>query len=193
LHLSGAARGAGGLIMAVAICAMAAKPASATLYAWTLSGGGDSGSGFLTTGAADNGGLDITSFSGQIDGSVIGGLLGGQPGGAEAYSPAGAFIYDNILYPSSNSAESALLDNGGILFTIAGGEANIWGTSANPDGYSYYTYGSGRYVIQDNATNFSVVDPPSAVPEPGPAAIVALGLVGIWLTRTRLRPADSAR
>jgi len=185
VHLSGAARAAGGLIMAVAISAMAVKPASATFYDWTLSGGSDSGSGFLTTGATDNGGFDIMSFGGQIDGATITGLLGGQPGVGYAYSPSGAFYYDNILYPSSNSAEGALLDLGGILFTIAGGEGNIWGTSASPDGYSYWTYESGRYVIEDSATAFSVVDPPYPVPEPAPAAMVGLGLLVLWLARSR--------
>jgi len=187
VHLSGAVRTAGGLIMAVAISAMAAKPASATFYDWTLSGGGDTGSGFLTTGDADNGGFDITSLGGQIDGATITDLLGGQPGGGYAYSPSGEFYYDNILYPSSNSAEGALLDLGGILFTIAGGEGNIWGTSASPDGYSYWTYESGRYVIEDSATVFSVVDPPYPypAPEPGTAAIVGLGLLALWLARPR--------
>lgn len=193
MHLSDVARGASNVIMAVAICAAAAKPASATLYAWTLSGSGDVGSGFLTTAAADNGGFDIMSLSGQINDVAITGLLGGQPGGGYAFSPTGAFYYDNILYPSANSAEGALLDLGGILLSVAGGEANIWGTSAAPDGYSYYTYEAGRYVIQDNATTFRVMDPASPVPEPASAAIVMLGIVGLWLTRARLEAPGSVR
>ncbi|HUB15939.1 MAG TPA: MYXO-CTERM sorting domain-containing protein [Acetobacteraceae bacterium] len=180
-----AIRGVRGLIVALAFCALAAHPASATLYTWTLSGGGGSGSGSLTTGAADYGGFDITAFSGQLDGVPVAGLLGGQPGGGEGYSPSGAFIYDNMLYPSSNSTEGALLDNGGILFAIAGGEGNIWGNFRGPGGYSYYTSVSGNYLIQNNAASFTIADPPSSVPEPSPAGLVALGVVGLGLTRRR--------
>ena len=193
MRLFNAAPGARGFAMALAVCMMMTKPASAAYYTWTLSGGGDSGSGFLTTGAADNGGVDITSFGGEIDGTTITGLLGGQPGGGEAYSPSGAFVYDNILYPQSNSVDGALLDTGGILFAIAGGEGNIWGNFGGAGGYSYYTSVDGSYFIQNNAATFAAVDPPAPVPEPAPIELVAVGLVGVALTRRRRRASPASR
>jgi hypothetical protein len=112
----------------------AAGPASAAFdYNWTLSGV-DTGSGTLTVGAPDGSGFDITAFTGTIDGTPIGGLIGSplDPGGP-AYSPTGYFIYDNIVYPGP----APVLDTSGILFSISGQEANIWGNSG-PNDYSFY-------------------------------------------------------
>ena len=58
-------------------------------------------------------------------------LLGGQPGG-QATSPSGAFLFDNIVFPSSDP----VFDVSGLLFTISGHEGNIWGNGA-PGSYSY--------------------------------------------------------
>ena len=117
--------------------------------------GADHGSGLMTLGAADNGGYDILSFTGTIDGNPVT-LLGGQPGwipgppnsntppgvtNAPAYSTYG-LTYDNIYYPGNSpnipcfgptsSLSNQNTDAYGILFTYNGGEGEIWsnGTQA---------------------------------------------------------------
>jgi hypothetical protein len=102
-----------------------------TDYQWTLSGGGVSGSGLLTTGAADNGGYDVLSFTGSIDGNALM-LYGGQPGPNGASTPGGGVYFDNILYPALNSGSpncaggATLVDGCGIAFSILDGYGNIF-------------------------------------------------------------------
>jgi hypothetical protein len=78
--------------------------ASAAWYEWTLSGGGDTGSGTLETGAVAGGGNDILSFTGSIDGETVG-LFGGQPGPTGADTPGDWVYFNNILYPNSVSGD----------------------------------------------------------------------------------------
>lgn len=166
-------------VTAAAGCIVPAAPASAAIYDWILSDGGDSGSGTLTTGAPDDGGFDVTAFSGEIDGDIITSLLGGQPGSGGAYSPSGAFQYDNIVFPASNSSTAALLDVNGILFSIAGGEGNLWGNSPGPGGYSYYASVSGNYVIENNSATFVL----TSIAEPASLTVLAAALGACGLIR----------
>jgi hypothetical protein len=71
-----------------------AGAAPAATYDWTLSGGGDTGSGTLVTGAAAGGGYNILSLAGTIDGEAVA-LFGGQPGPGGADTP-GNWVYFNI-------------------------------------------------------------------------------------------------
>jgi hypothetical protein len=153
----------------------AAGPASAdVVYNWTLSGA-DTGSGMLTAGAPDGSGFDITAFTGTIDGNVIDGLLGSPlDPGAPTISPLGAFIYDNIVYPGPDP----VLDISGILFSISGQEANIWGNSG-PNDYSYYV--CCYATANDRVDTFTLT--PAAVNEPSALALIAGGLLGLWFVR----------
>jgi hypothetical protein len=153
----------------------AAGPASADLmYNWTLSGT-DTGSGTLTAGAPDGSGFDITALTGTIDGNLIDGLLGSplDPGGP-TISPLGAFIYNNIVYPGL----APVFDTWGVLFSISGTEANIWGNSG-PHDYSYYEC---CYLkSNDEVDTFTLTQ--AAVGEPSSLALFGSGLLGLWFVR----------
>ena len=159
------------------------RPASGATYSWALNaGGGLTGSGQLITGGVDNGGFDITKFSGAIGGVPVD-LLGGDPG-APTISGMGAFIYDNVLYSSSNP----LLSTWGVLFSIAGKEGNIWGNDT-PGSYSYYTYSGSTYDYANGSASFTLI--PVASAEPSALAVFAIGLLGCRLTRRRTKAASA--
>lgn len=172
-------------------------PASADLYDWTLSGA-STGAGTLTTGGVDNGGFDVLSFAGQIDGVLVnlaGTPLNPGPGGQ--LSPLGAFNYSNIVYEESGSAD--VLDTYGILVSFAGTpnlEGNIWGNGGTS--YSYYTgTNAGNYPVSDTNDTFSITaapislpDPPAvsdsaSAPEPTTLALLGSGLIGLAMVRRR--------
>jgi hypothetical protein len=164
------------MIAGAVLCLLAAAgPASAEIvYNWTLSGA-DTGSGTLTTGAPDGSGFDITGFTGTIDGNLIDGLAGSplDPGGP-TISPTGFFQYDNIVYPGPDP----VLDISGILFSISGQEANIWGNNG-PNDYSYYV--CCYAVANDRVDTFTLT--PAAVNEPSTLAVIGSGLLGLWFVR----------
>ena len=87
-------------------------------------------------------------------------LYPGGPG--VTTSPNGAFIYDNLAYPSSDPT----LDVDGLLFDNSGGlETNIWGNSAG--NYSFYTgWNTGNYPIQITSNGSFTFDVAST-PDPG--------------------------
>ncbi len=165
-------------------CLAATVPAAATTYQWTMAGGGDSGSGSLVTGAADNGGFDIVSFTGAIDGDTVA-LLGGQPGGA-TLSADGAYIYDNILYPPP---DNPVLDINGVLFSDGVEEGNLFYGLGAPGFYSYYRSPFDQaYDIENNSVTFTLTTDTSApVPEPASLAILGAGLAGLAIARYRSR------
>jgi hypothetical protein len=88
-------------------------------------------------------------------------LYAGGPGLVS--SPNGAFIYNNLVYPSSNPTVDV---NGGLLFDNGGGlETNIWGNSAG--NYSFYTgTAAGNYSIAITADGSFTFDVAST-PDPG--------------------------
>ncbi len=173
-------------LLVASACIASAQPASAAIFDWTLTGA-DAGSGTISTGAASGTGYDITAMTGTINSVVITGLLGGQPGSA-ATSPSGAFIYDNVLYPDA----AQLLDNSGILISVAGMEGNIWGNHAGSGGYSYYQGTcAGCYTIQNNADTFALsrtltsASGGTAAPEPAALSLLGLGIISLSLVRRR--------
>ena len=103
-------------VLALAGAAPASAFASVTTE-WAIDGT-DHGSGVMTLGASDNGGYDILSFTGTIDGNPDksarrpAGLVARPPNSntppgvtaAPAYSTYG-LTYDNIVYPAGNSPD----------------------------------------------------------------------------------------
>jgi hypothetical protein len=75
------------LLATTLILALAPAVASAvTTKSWVVYGDGVNGSGQITLGAADNGGYDILSFTGAIDGNPVT-LLGGSRAGFQVLRP----------------------------------------------------------------------------------------------------------
>jgi hypothetical protein len=105
---------------------------------------------FLATGGTLNvtGGSDVGTYS----------LYPGGPG--ITISPAGAFQFDNLVFPS----QDPLFDVDGLLFFGSGREINVWGNST--DNYSFYTYTGGAYTTAIDSP--AVVTPAfSSNPDPG--------------------------
>jgi hypothetical protein len=125
--------------------------------------GSETGNGTLTTTDLGSGELLATAGTLNVTGGSAIGSYPLYPGGpAVTTSPAGAFLYDNLFFPTEDPA----LDGDGLLFTGGGGlEINIWGNGT--DNYSFYTgYSSGNYPVQITAAG--VITPNIAAnPDPG--------------------------
>lgn len=104
------------------------------------------------------------------------------------YSPTGAFIYNNGVYPDGNDPQypgvPSLLDYYGLLFTqINGNELNLWG---NADGS--YTLGGNINGYQNFSATISVDDSggpgqgPIISPAPEPATLALLAFGGLVAT-----------
>jgi hypothetical protein len=159
------------------------------LFVFTDTGSTFNISANLNATANGNGSFTVNSGSGTFNAQPIV-LIPGS-----GVSPSGAFIYNNVLYPSAIPK----LDVDGLLFrnTVTGTELNIWG---NPDG-SYSTYvgvAAGNYSLQNNSSTISLGQ---ATPEPGTWMLMLAGL-GIlvfskagppWAARRAGNPRPSSR
>jgi len=102
--------------------------------------------GFGTLNTIDQGSGQFLATAGTV--TVTGGAdLGTYPllpgGPAVTTSPAGAFLYDNLIYYQTDPP----LDMDGLLFTAPPDlEINIWGNS--PDNYSFYDHTGAGYGTQ---------------------------------------------
>jgi hypothetical protein len=130
----------------------------------------------ITTGVPDKGGFDITSVTGTVLGDPVS-LAGGNPGPAAAISSDGAFIYDNVLYPTSHPVFdwSGLLVKDVATTTQLFLYANFFGDSG---GLLFYTSGlNGGYPVQNG--NFS--GGLTATPLPATWTMLTAGFVGLGL------------
>ncbi len=172
--------------------------AQANTYDFAFSGGGVFASGILTTApalvASNSGygeGYQITNVSGTLISPDLGGamsLIGTSSPGALTYSPSGAFIYDDLLFPASPTAP---LDYLGWMFYVAGpdnsrSEVNVF--SSGGAGVSPVTeweisgFNTPVSFITANS-NFTI----TATPEPGFYGALALGFVGLVAAVRRRR------
>ena len=124
----------------------------------------------ITMGAPDNGGFDITNVTGTVLGVPVT-LAGGDPGAGGEISPDGLFIYDNILYPTSNP----VFDIDGLLVQIGQDfYANLWG-NGSANSYSLYTSANGGYPVQ----NGSYTGILTATPLPSTWTMLIVGFLGL--------------
>ncbi len=154
-------------LMAVLLLGLSAPAAQAATYNFV----GVNVDLDITTGSPDNGGFDITSVTGTILGVVQVTLAGGDPGAGGAISPDGLFIYDNILYPTSNP----VFDIDGLLVQIGQDSyANLWG-NGSANSYSLYTSANGGYPVQ----NGSYPGILTATPLPSTWTMLIVGFLGL--------------
>lgn len=142
---------------------LAAAPASATQYLFTIDGL-STATGTLTVQdpIALNGGSLITAITGNFNGQAITGLL-----------PINSFgSNDNLLFVAQNP----LLDFNGFSFTGSFGNRNVYYQNA------YHNFGDPF----DNLT-FSITAVTAGVPEPATWAmmLIGFGAIGVALRRRR--------
>ena len=156
-----------------------ATRAGATLYDINFNdGNGDVGSGQIDV--VESAGDNYYASSGDLD--VTAGAASGNwnlyaAGGTTSYpgyltSPAGAYWYNNAVYPDGNNPQypdtNPLLDNYGLLFTQNNGnELNLWG---NADGS--YTLGGDIGGWQNFNVDISIGET-IITPVPEPSTMIA--------------------
>jgi hypothetical protein len=151
---------------------------AAQVYDWTFTNvaNGIEAYGTLTTGAAANGGYDVTALTGFVNDPTIG-VDAAITGYSSAPGIDGSFAWDNIVYTTPGAAH---LDNLGLLFDAGGQEVNIY-NSIGPCCSAIYTPGSypkGDITAGSNnntggdAGTFNI----SAAPEPATWAMMFMGI-----------------
>ena len=150
------------LSLGIVSALLAAAPASATQYLFSITGG-STATGTLTVQdpIAAVGGSLITAITGTYNGQAITGLV----------APGGFGANDNLLFVGQNP----LLDGGGFTFNGAFGDRNIFW-----NGITYRDFG------QANIT-FSIREIAQGVPEPATWAmmLIGFGAMGVSLRRRR--------
>ena len=109
--------------------------------------------GYGSVGTTDIGSGQYLATSGFLaitatgTGNPSGGMYPLYPGGpSQTRSPAGHFLYDDVLSPSIVPS----IDNNGLLFTGAGFELNLWSNFPGPNNYEFDDYFGTGYT--NNAT-----------------------------------------
>ncbi len=151
---------------------LTASAANATVYKFTFETFDSqlTAAGEMTVNASD----EVTAVSGDISGLVdqtIASVTSNPNFSGSAYSPDGAFIFNNLYYKSGMS-----FDVDGLLFATVqnlGGYWNLWGNS--PENYSLWESAPGSgYAIQESGT-LSM----AAVPELSTWAMLGFGFAGL--------------
>ncbi len=144
----------------VSLSATPATSAFEPLFDFSYAIGLDTGYGSLNT--TDNGNGEFLATAGTLN---VTGTLTGTPGAssyplypggpAQATSPSGKFLYDNLLYPSVNPS----INNNGPLFVGSGYEINIW-SNVDPDNYEFDDWNGSRYTNEATGEPFTLISAP---------------------------------
>ena len=168
---------------ALAIGALASTSAMAAQnYDWTFTNGATTiASGTLTTGAADNGGFDVTALSGNVIVSVD-----GVSGAITSFTPGsgndGVFIWDNIVYP----AATPHIDNPGLLFDVGSTEFNIYNSAGGFPNGDIIANANNNFGGSSGTFNLT------AVPEPATWAMMLVGFGGLGVAMRSRRKMATA-
>jgi hypothetical protein len=177
-----AVRRVGLMAFALALAFPLRANAADSTFAFTAT---DNGSGTYSYGlvtASDNGDGTFTATSGFL---VV--LSGPDAGTYDLFpnpnppfpfgSPSGAFIVDDILYPSQNPT----LDVFGLLFTGGGLEINIWNDGGGVP-YSYFSWNGSSYnVASSEAASFTLASTPADQIQVIQGAVTELVNIGVIL------------
>jgi hypothetical protein len=160
---------------------LSASAANATVYKFTFESFDSelTATGEITVNAAD----EVVAVTGLISGltdQTISWVTPNPNFPGAAYSPDGAFIYNNLYYPSALS-----FDIDGLLFATVqdpGGYWNLWGVS--PGDYSLWESASPYGYPIEESGSLSV----AAVPELSTWAMLGLGFAGLGVAGRRRAP-----
>ncbi len=149
------------ILLSLALLFSGGGQVKADLFTFTYSdGNGNVGNGTLTASAL--GGGEFLATSGTLDvtgGGAVGTYLLYPGGPGVTSSPYGTYIYDDVLYPTSNPS----LDFYGLLFRESGLEINIYSTTSPIDYHFDYSNGLGNNTESSSPGLFTLQ---SSVPEP---------------------------
>lgn len=143
---------------------MCGTAAQAEIWAFTYTGPGINASGTFTTAGAAITAENILSITGSRNGVAITGLvpLGTDPN----------FIYDNQF-----SATAPNFTDGGMLFSLAGGDVNT----------NVYFFETGYFEVRDGTPEVEISWSVTAVPEPATvlSMLAGLGMLGVYMRKAR--------
>ena len=163
-------------IVVATLCAavvLTASAADAKVYSfhYASTDGSLQAAGQITADASG----EATGVSGEISGLVndaITGLVANPAFSGSAYSPDGAFIYDDAFFAGSGQ----FVDWYGLLFTTAsgGGYWNLWGNA--PGSYSLWESAPGYGYPVSTSGTLSI----AGAPEPSTWLMMGLGFAGLF-------------
>lgn len=160
--------------MAAMAFLFSAGSADASVFDFSYTGAGVTGSGTLTANLIAPGEYQVLSGTDIVVGGVVSGalaLFADAASPAAAYSPSGFFIYDNLLFTNLDP----VVNNNGLLFVdTAGHEVNLYSNA--PDAYVHYDN-----TGFNEAVSFTLTE----VPEPASIAVTVFGLVCLGFFRQR--------
>jgi hypothetical protein len=173
------------------------------MYHFTFSDqSGDAGYGTLNavpSGLADS--LVVTSGSLTVTSGGATGTYSLIPTGPySTYSPLGAFIVDDVIYPNNDAANGvnpgisggpSYLTYWGLLFGGSGAEVNIFAYPTGGGNYEFYKgTGPGIYSVgAASGVSFSL----TPVPEPASLTLLGVGACGLLGYGWRRKKAAPAR